>query len=699
MLVNESEIRSRLGVARLPTMPQLLTRLMEQCQNEKAGLPELAKLVSYDPGLTAKILRTAQSPAYRRRGQNVGLEQSMMALGLDMIRTLVISESVFHTFNGFSTTARTDLRAFWKHSLTTAIIARQAAKVLKYANVNEAYLAGLLHDIGRLSLLSVAPNEYASHFHAADDDRLCAAEQRTLQMSHAEAGALVVERWKLDSFIADSVLYHHESGERIANSHPLIRIVWLANALSSPGADTNALESAARQAGASAKDTAAIMKGVDATVEQAADFLGIDLRDIDAAPPTAVTHVAPDPLGDEIQQFVHSSELGRFFSGFQDEEQLLRAMCGTACSDFQFEQICLMLRNEDDNALLAYPLAEDQQRLAGYSLALDKPGPISVAVLQDWFSILESHDAANGIAEEQLMRLLGAQRLACLPLTAHGECLGVLLASVGTEQIPQIRASERTLKNFRTQAATALASLRARIRADEARAARQETQFREASRRVAHEVNNPLAIIKNYLRVLDGKLTRQEAISGEISILGEEIDRVGQIISGFADQSALTATEHADANRCIRDVAHLFGNTGSSVRITARTHANISSVNCSAGKLKQILLNLVKNAIEAMPQGGEVTVANEGAVIQQGIVYLCLSVGDNGPGIPPDILAQLFSPVKSTKGADHRGLGLNIVHGLVTGADGSISCQSDPNGTVFRVFLPGGLADGQHSGL
>ena len=101
------------------------------------------------------------------------------------------------------------------------MIARDAARMLDYVHPEEAYLAGLLHNVGRLALLAAAPKEYAFNFTALDDEDLCAVEQRTLQITHAEAGAWLIERWQLDSFLADAVLYHHEPGDRLVAGEPL----------------------------------------------------------------------------------------------------------------------------------------------------------------------------------------------------------------------------------------------------------------------------------------------------------------------------------------------------------------------------------------------------------------------------------------------------------------------------------------------
>src|SRR5471032_2051585 len=229
----DHDISNRLLIARLPAMPQILIKLIEHLQADDAGMPELAALIAKDAAMTSKILTVANSSAYHRNAnaRAVSLEQSLVSLGTDMIKTLVISESVFQTFNSFPHSGSTDLRGFWKGSLTTAVIARDIAKRMDYPHVEEAYLAGLLHNVGRLALLATAPKEYAFNFMARDDEDLCAVEQRTLQITHSEAGAWLIERWHLDSFLADSVLYHHEPVSRLESAHPLIRIVRLSHLL------------------------------------------------------------------------------------------------------------------------------------------------------------------------------------------------------------------------------------------------------------------------------------------------------------------------------------------------------------------------------------------------------------------------------------------------------------------------------------
>ncbi len=124
------------------------------------------------------------------------------------------------------------------------------------------------------------------------------------------------------------------------------------------------------------------------------------------------------------------------------------------------------------------------------------------------------------------------------------------------------------------------------------------------------------------------------------------------------------------------------------MQIVAQTQDLPSEVEGSADTLKQILVNLVKNAIEAMPGGGQIQIANNGYVNRDGLLYSELCVRDSGPGIAPVILAKLFSPVPTSKGEGHHGLGLSIVHGLVKKNQGLITCRSGKSGTSFEILLP-----------
>lgn len=701
--ITESEdIRNKLLVARLPAMPQILLKLMELCQDEDAGMAEIAKLVANDAGMASRMMKIANSAAYQRGVRKVGLVQALSTLGLDLIKTMVICESVFQTFNGFPHTNSTDLRGFWKHSLTTAVLARDIAKSMKYAQVEEAYLAGLLHDVGRLALLAAAPESYSFDFHNLDDDRLCSAELRSVHISHPEAGAWLIERWSLDSFLADSVLYHHEDMQRVMTAHPLIRIVRLANDLTNRPLDTPLALGMGAICGLGDADLLAIHQGAQAQVVKAAELLGIDLSGLDQlANPARIAPTAPAPvdplqqrMSEEIRNRALMSELSQLFARQEGQPQLLESVRQNARILFELEDTAVFMLDATSNALQAVAMGEQRQRLADFSIALAAGGVIAESVLQRKVALIKPSRNLLNMNEEQLLRAFGADGLLCLPIASGARCWGMLFAGVAGWRATELLRQEKFLMAFGNQAALALTSVASdRSNVDEQLEKMREEQLAN-SRKVVHEVNNPLSIIKNYLSVLDDKLAHQQPIGNELTILNEEIDRVGTIIKEFAGvkpAASNTPDSFFEMNRVINDIVRLFRESKylpPAVKITSRVVDRPCEVTGAPETLKQILVNLIKNAVEALPQGGHIEIINIGQTRVDGQDYFGLTVRDSGPGLPPEVMAKLFSPVQSSKPGDNRGLGLSIVQGLVKKLSGRIECRSSRMGTSFEILLP-----------
>ncbi|MBN2793077.1 MAG: hypothetical protein JXQ81_11265, partial [Desulfuromonadales bacterium] len=220
------------------------------------------------------------------------------------------------------------------------------------------------------------------------------------------------------------------------------------------------------------------------------------------------------------------------------------------------------------------------------------------------------------------------------------------------------------------------------------------------TRKLVHEVNNPLSIINNYLHILGMKLGKDNPAAEEISIIKEEITRVGDILARMRDIEVPGTREEGvlHLNQVIQELFRLFEKSllrPNGIEAELNLDESIPPLLLGAGAVKQVLMNLVKNAAEAMPEGGRLRVSTRDRVHKNGNLYVELQVCDTGPGLSDQVLTALFKPVVSSK-KDHSGLGLAIVKNLLDRLSAEVSCSSTAaQGTRFQILLPRTLAENE----
>ena len=176
--------------------------------------------------------------------------------------------------------------------------------------------------------------------------------------------------------------------------------------------------------------------------------------------------------------------------------------------------------------------------------------------------------------------------------------------------------------------------------------------------------------------------------------MSEEIERVADIILRMRDISppAEILQGAVDVNELLHDLVGIFRVshfTTREIKADIRLDRSMPPIMTNRNSLKQVVTNLIKNAVEAMSSGGVLTVASRDRVNIDGTQYIELLLADTGPGIPVEMLDNVFRPVKSGKGGAHSGLGLTIVKNLISDINGSISCRNRrEGGAEFTLHLP-----------
>jgi HD-like signal output (HDOD) protein len=146
----------------LPTLPAILLKLLAACDNDDSPLSEIAAIISKDPVLSFRVLQLVNSAYYGFHYSFKGIEQAVVYLGANTIKNIAVTRSVYQVFEQkrFIKVRRFNISVFWYQSLMCATPARRIAQKAGFGNIDEAYLSGLLHDIGRLVLISTFPKEH-----------------------------------------------------------------------------------------------------------------------------------------------------------------------------------------------------------------------------------------------------------------------------------------------------------------------------------------------------------------------------------------------------------------------------------------------------------------------------------------------------------------------------------------------------------
>jgi len=193
----------------LPPFPVVAIKALQLVSNEKAPLRELGELIGTDAALSGEILRIANSALYGLRTEVESALTAMVLLGLDRVKSVVVTSALRH-YIGRSLGAPW-MRICWRHSLATALLAKELAKASQTSE-DIAYTAGILHDVGRLALAMAYPTRYSEFIMNPEPTSLeiLEAERELFGIDHCEAGETLMSRWNIPKNLVLVASEHHD---------------------------------------------------------------------------------------------------------------------------------------------------------------------------------------------------------------------------------------------------------------------------------------------------------------------------------------------------------------------------------------------------------------------------------------------------------------------------------------------------------
>ncbi len=686
----------------LPQLPQVMLKLIKACNSDETEIDELIDIISIDPGLASKLMQIIGSAYINLPKEVNNIKSAVVYLGMDTIRNIAISTSAMHFFKFTKSVPEFNINQFWYHSYKCAVLARKIAEENDISNPDEFFLAGLLHDIGRLVLLENYPDEYKQILKTSSSESpILAAELEKFDINTPELSAWLFKQWDLNPLIADSVLFINESIEQIESAFPHVKIVFISNLLAKQDTIenipditslTDILGSRLEQIFISAKKEVHIMaKSLDINLDGTQD------KSCEEALTSKVKDLSL--FYGTLQNLLYAKEIDSVLDIVQNGFKII----------FNIPRMFYFLFDEKKSILTGFCNNNDKacKIIKSIAIPISNKSSLLVKCLKDQEvknSLNKEKSPTFAISDTQLIRLLETKGLYCIPIYSYKKTIGILVLGVDAATAKNLEDNKDLVQLFSKQTSICIQNIQfyndyaANVHEKKMQA------YSTMTDKVIHEINNPVAIIKNYIEALGLKLPDKHPAQEELTVINEEMSRVAGLLDRLRSFSspAIGGFEFVDVNQICKNMFEILQKSillPRQIEASINIDPEIPKIKTDQNGLKQILINLVKNAAEAMDKGGKIRVTTRFISGSAKILIdekkripgnIEIKISDNGPGIDKKLKETLFEPYTTTKTTDsNSGLGLSIVHSIVKELNGDITCNTvEGKGTDFIITLP-----------
>ncbi len=745
-------------ITTLPTLPPVAARLVALTSDDDASAADVVRLVESDPALTATVLRLCRATdrAGHRRDPMPTVSRAIALLGFNALRNAVLTAGVLQSVppphaQSPGVQPGLDRAGFWRHSLGVAVVAERLARLQPRLGIEPelAFVAGLLHDLGKLALDHMLPQAYAQVLALTQTHRgdLAAWETRVLGVDHHRAGRRLAEHWGLPTALAQAMALHRapaagQPGAQAPAAGDLPRLIGVADALVRErqvgySGNHTTPHAAARAAamGFDAMSVEATAETLFPALAERAVALGLDDTSSDALVQQSLDH-ARDALG-----HAHAAldDRSRRVAGQHQVLQALTAFTHSVQPTSGVDDVLAAIAASadrvlppGDRALLhvpAHPVGPvGTSPWSLHRFDSDKPGSAKAFLpptggLATLITATDGADAelvgvpwlAHRFERPEAMRVLalGQVTQGWLIYRAHprgsaqGPALSAL-AGVWGHVLAAAEAHQRSRDVSEDLARTSEALSHAR-----SDAAQRESLMRlgEMAAGAAHEMNNPLAVIRGRSQQLSTQLpsdAEPHRAAVHIERAAVQLTDLITALRTFAQPPVATPTpvdittlvgEAVSAARAA--VPRRSGRPGTSINL--RVARGVGRVNVDPELIRNALHELLSNALECGPRSTVIVelkiqsaapadlIGSENAVnsVPSG-PRLLIEIRDDGPGMDPHTLAHAMDPFFSARSAGRGvGMGLARVQRWAQAHGGILRIESDPTrGTAATLDLP-----------
>lgn len=361
----------------------------------------------------------------------------------------------------------------------------------------------------------------------------------------------------------------------------------------------------------------------------------------------------------------------------------------------KYERLEDLIKVSEDNYRKDTPLYMIT-RLMAYSLMDEKE--IIVSCIKTKKFILEKNAFHNPRIDKKFVSIIGANEFVCVPLVVKDEAIGVICADNVYSGKPITDDQVELLNIFASRAALAIANAEVYKKLEEKNQQLKETQERlvrserlavigNMAAYIAHEIRNPLVTIGGFARAILRDYADHKGIKQNVEIVVEEVNRLEKILANIMDFSkpvevVKVATQVNDLIESTCSLMEPYFKSGC-IQLIKQLNATIPKIIVDPTQMKQVFLNLIKNAVESMPNGGKLTIET---VMED--EQIKIDIADTGEGMTTDVMQNLFVPFFTTK-VDGTGVGLAVSQKIIDDHNGFIKIKSAlKEGTTISIYLP-----------
>ena len=236
-VVSESKVvvdKALSTIGDIATLPEVTVKIIETVEDQRSTARDLHELIKRDPALSAKVLKVVNSAFYGLPGQIAAIDRAIVLLGLSAVKNLAIAASIARLFKGGQVSEHFDAKELWRHSVAVGLAARSIGKAGgEVANLDELFVAGLIHDLGILIERQAFPEKLGEVCDrcAAGEGTFLEIENAVIGADHQQFGEALTAKWRFPRHLRAVIGYHHRPNELSAELTRLGSIIYLADVL------------------------------------------------------------------------------------------------------------------------------------------------------------------------------------------------------------------------------------------------------------------------------------------------------------------------------------------------------------------------------------------------------------------------------------------------------------------------------------